>query len=61
MTDQPGDVRLLGPVHDIPVAPNEHREITFLICLKPGGGAVRPVQLQLYGGDRLVASTTLNQ
>jgi len=50
------DISLLGPVKDILVAPNEHREITFLIRLKQSGGASRPVQLQLFGGDTLVSS-----
>jgi cytochrome c oxidase accessory protein FixG len=50
------DISLLGPVHDILVAPNEHREITFLVRVKQTGGASRPVLLQLFGGDTLVAS-----
>jgi hypothetical protein len=47
---------LLGPVHDILVAPNEHRDITFLVRLRQTGDASRPVLLQLFGGDALVAS-----
>jgi len=50
------DISLLGPVHDILVAPNEHREITFLVRLKQSGSAVRPVQLQLFRGETLVSS-----
>jgi len=50
------DITLLGPVDEILVAPNEHREITFLVRLKQTGGASRPVLLQLYNGDTLVAS-----
>jgi ferredoxin len=52
----PDDVSLLGPVHDILVAPNEHRDITFLVRLRRTGDASRPVLLQLFGGDSLVAS-----
>jgi NAD-dependent dihydropyrimidine dehydrogenase PreA subunit len=50
------DVSLLGPVDDILVAPNEHREITFLVRLRQTGVPPRPVQLQLFGGKALVAS-----
>jgi hypothetical protein len=46
----------MGPVDDILIAPNAQREITFLIRIRPAGGAPRPVLLQLYGGDRLVAA-----
>ena len=53
----PGDdITLLGPVDNILVAPNEHREITFLVRLKQSGSASRPVLLQLFSGDALVAS-----
>ena len=50
------EISLLGPVGEILVAPNEHREITFLVRLKQMGGITRPVQLQLFDGDTLVAS-----
>jgi cytochrome c oxidase accessory protein FixG len=50
------DISLLGPVNDILIAPNEHREITFLVRLKQTGGASRSVLLQLFSDDRLVAS-----
>jgi ferredoxin len=53
----PGDdITLLGPVDKILVAPNEHREITFLVRLRQQGAASRPVLLQLFSGDALVAS-----
>jgi cytochrome c oxidase accessory protein FixG len=53
----PGDdITLLGPVDNILVAPNEHREITFLVRLKQPGAASRLVLLQLFSGDALVAS-----
>jgi hypothetical protein len=50
------DISLLGPVHDIQVAPNEHREITFLIRLKQSGGTSRPALLQLLSDDKLIVS-----
>lgn len=50
------DITLLGPVDEILVAANEHRELTFLVRYKQAGGATRPVLLQLFAGDRLVAS-----
>ena len=58
VSDSPDNISLVGPVHDITVAPNEHREITFLICRKRQD-VPRPVQLQLYGGEQLVGSVTL--
>jgi len=56
VTPTADDISLLGPVDEILVAPNQHREITFLVRLKQTGGATRPVLLQLYGAGRLVAS-----
>jgi cytochrome c oxidase accessory protein FixG len=56
--DGPEAIRLLGPVHDIVVAPNEHREITFLICTKQNA-ASRPVKVLLFGGRQLVGSVTV--
>lgn len=50
------DITLLGPVDDILVAPNEHREITFLVRFRPTGRGSRPVLLQLFDGDTLVVS-----
>jgi cytochrome c oxidase accessory protein FixG len=50
------DISLLGPVHNIEVAPNEHREITFLVRLKQSGSASRPALLQLLSDDTLIAS-----
>jgi polyferredoxin len=50
------DITLLGPVDHVLVAPNEHREITFLVRHKQAGAASRPVLLQLFSGDTLVAS-----
>lgn len=53
------DVSLLGPVKDILVAPNEHREITFLLRYRQMAGASRPVLLQLFAGDRLAVSVKI--
>ncbi|MBL0226176.1 MAG: 4Fe-4S binding protein [Geobacteraceae bacterium] len=53
---QVGVISLLGPVSNIMVAPNESREITFLIRHKHIGGTPRTVVLQLFEGDRLAAS-----
>jgi len=50
------DISLLGPVQDILVAPNQHREITFLIRIRHMPGVSRPVLLQLFGGDKLAAA-----
>jgi cytochrome c oxidase accessory protein FixG len=49
------EISLLGPVQDILIAPNEHREITFLVRLRQTAGASRSVLLQLYKGDTLAA------
>lgn len=50
------DITLLGPVDEIVVAPNEHREITFLVRFRQMGGEPRPVLLQLCDGATLVAT-----
>ena len=52
------DISLLGPVNNLLVAPNEHREITFLIRFKQTA-ASRPMLIQLFEGDALVASVKL--
>jgi cytochrome c oxidase accessory protein FixG len=57
--ESPAEIRLLGPVHDIQVAPNDHREITFLISRNRPGAVPRPVHVQLFGGDRLAGSVTV--
>jgi NAD-dependent dihydropyrimidine dehydrogenase PreA subunit len=56
VTTPADDISLLGPVDGILVAPNQHREITFLVRLRQTEGATRPVLLQLFGGGTLVAS-----
>jgi hypothetical protein len=50
------DISLIGPVQDILVAPNEHREITFLVRLRQSGNIARPALLQLFREDTLVSS-----
>ncbi len=54
-----GNVTLLGPVNDILIAPNEHRELTFTIRHKPFGNPTKMIELQLYNSDRLVASVSI--
>jgi len=53
------NARLLGPVDDILIAANEHREITFLISIKPQSPPVQPVQLQLFGNGRQLSSVSV--
>lgn len=50
------EIGLIGPVGTILVAPNEHREITFLIRYRPTGVASRTALVQLYSGSALVAT-----
>lgn len=59
LTNPADDISLIGPVDDILIAANEHREITFLLRLRQHGGALRPVKLQLFREGRLVASVVL--
>lgn len=54
-----GRVTLLGPVNDILIPPNQHREVTFMIRHKPGAGATNPVELQLFSAEQPVASATI--
>lgn len=54
------EVSLLGPVQDILVSPNEHREITFLIRSKQRRTASRAVVLQLLSGNTIVASVKIH-
>ena len=50
------EIGLIGPVGTILVAPNEHREITFLIRYRPTGVPSRTALVQLYSGSALVAT-----
>lgn len=52
-------VTLLGPVDEISISPNQHREITFMIRHRPGTIPAGPVELQLFSADRQVASVTI--
>jgi len=54
-----GSVTLLGPVDNISISPNQHREITFMIRHRPGAIPAGPVQLQLFSADKRVASVTI--
>lgn len=53
------NARLLGPVDDILIAPNEHREITFLISIKPQQSPVQPVRLQLFSNGRQLSAVSI--
>lgn len=54
------EVSLLGPVTEIRIAPNEHREITFLIRLKQGRPAsAGPVELLLRNSAGQAAKVSL--
>lgn len=55
------DVSLVGQVSGIPVAANEHREITFFLRRKPAGNRSKTVELQLLNGPAVVATVTLTQ
>lgn len=55
---QADGINLAGPVSDIRISANEHREITFLVCRKQGRPP-RPVTVQLFNGDLLVASVSM--
>ncbi len=53
------NVTLLGPVTNIEIAPNQHREITFMIRFKPSVSPSKTVELQLFSGDKAVASVII--
>jgi len=53
------DVAVLGPVDQITVAPNEHREITFLVRFKQTDRTPITVLMQLFGAGQLVASSRI--
>ena len=54
-----GNVTLLGPVNDILIDPNQHRELTFTIRHNPSAIPSKSIELQLYSGDKPVASVTI--
>ena len=56
-TVKDGEITLLGPVNDIAIAANEHREVTFMIRNK--GAESNSVQLQLVSGSETVASVAI--
>ena len=53
------NVTLLGPVKNILIAPNQHRELTFTIRHKPSGNPSKKIELQLLSADEPVASLTI--
>lgn len=51
---------LLGPVRDIKVAANQHREVTFMIHIAKNSRPPEKFQLQLLSGNRPTASVTVS-
>lgn len=54
-----GGVELLGPVSDIMVAANQHKEISFMIHLSQNRRQTGKIELQLVSGDMPTASVTV--
>ena len=54
-----GSATLLGPVNDILIDPNQHRELTFTIRHNPSANPSKSIELLLYSGDKPVASVTI--
>ncbi|MEI6213317.1 MAG: 4Fe-4S dicluster domain-containing protein [Desulfuromonadales bacterium] len=52
-----GEISLLGPVSDIPVAANEHREVTFMI--RHTGSGIGSARLLLLNGTETAASVQI--
>ena len=55
-----GDISLLGQVHDIQIAANEHRTCTFFIRRKVTEKSSKKIELQLVSGGTSVASVFLS-
>jgi cytochrome c oxidase accessory protein FixG len=55
-----GGVELLGPVRDIRVEANQHREITFMIQIPKNSRQSEKLQLQLVSGNQLAATVTVS-
>lgn len=53
------DVTLLGPVREIRIAANEHRDVVFQLRIKQGRPAGRKVELQLVCGRETCARAEL--
>jgi len=54
-TDSPAGVELLGQTRDINVAPNQHREVTFMIRVAKNFPPSGKVLLELFDGDLAAA------
>ncbi len=52
-------ISLLGPVDDIRILANEHREVTFMIRHKRSGNGPVRAQLQLVRDNRIVARVSI--
>jgi hypothetical protein len=53
------EISLLGPVDDIRILANEHREVTFMIRHKRSGNGPARAQLQLVRDNRVVAGVPI--
>jgi hypothetical protein len=51
---------LFGPVRDIKVAANQHREVTFMIHIAKKSRPPEKFQLQLLSSDRPTAPVTVS-
>ncbi len=58
--DSAGGVELLGQVHDIEVAANQHREVIFMIHIAKKAHPPGKLQLQLLLGDRPQATVAIS-
>lgn len=58
--DSTGSSELFGPVDNITVAANQHREITFMLHFKKGGQLSEKIRLQLMSSNIPVASATVS-
>ena len=55
----PAEASLLGPVGDILIPANQHREVTFAIRHKRSVHASSPLRLQLVGSSRTLAEVSV--
>ncbi|MDD2271375.1 MAG: 4Fe-4S binding protein [Desulfuromonadaceae bacterium] len=58
--DSAGGVELLGQTRDISVAPNQHREVTFMIRLAKEFPPAGKVHLELFDGDHAAAAVAVS-
>jgi len=56
----PAGVELLGQTRDLSVAPNQHREVTFMIRVAKNFPPSGNVQLELFDGDLTAAAVKVS-